>query len=102
MRIQNRCLQRPRLLAPPHPPQQTASIRVHAAPLGKAHAILPPARRHKDSYPQRPLVIPAPSLTGYPLAKERMPFADAIIFSPLDWAFSVRRVLDAVNPPAVI
>jgi 3-deoxy-D-manno-octulosonic-acid transferase len=31
-----------------------------------------------------------------------MPFADAVIFFPLDWAFSVRRVLNAVQPAAVI
>ncbi len=31
-----------------------------------------------------------------------MPFADAVIFFPLDWAFSVRRVLDAVKPATII
>jgi 3-deoxy-D-manno-octulosonic-acid transferase len=31
-----------------------------------------------------------------------MPFADAVIFFPLDWAFSVRRVLNAVKPAIVI
>jgi 3-deoxy-D-manno-octulosonic-acid transferase len=31
-----------------------------------------------------------------------MPFADAVIYFPLDWAFSVRRVLKAVKPVMVI
>src|SRR5258707_14994199 len=31
-----------------------------------------------------------------------MPFADAVIYFPLDWAFCVRRALDAVRPSAVL
>jgi 3-deoxy-D-manno-octulosonic-acid transferase len=36
------------------------------------------------------------------LAKERIPFADAVLYFPLDWAFCVRKVLDAVKPSIVI
>src|SRR5260370_9187500 len=31
-----------------------------------------------------------------------MPFADAVIYFPLDWAFCVRRALDAVQPSVVL
>jgi 3-deoxy-D-manno-octulosonic-acid transferase len=31
-----------------------------------------------------------------------MPFADAVIYFPLDWAFCVRRALDAVRPSVVL
>ncbi len=36
------------------------------------------------------------------LARERMPFADAIFYFPLDWSFCVRRVLRAVRPSLVV
>ncbi len=78
------------------------SIWIHAVSVGEALSGVTLARRLKDSYPQRPLVISTTTLTGYALAKERMPFADAVIYFPLDWAFSVRRILDAVKPAAVI
>jgi 3-deoxy-D-manno-octulosonic-acid transferase len=56
----------------------------------------------KQAYPDRPLVISTTTLTGQALARERMPFADAIIYFPLDWAFCVRRVLRAVRPSIVV
>src|SRR5260370_29593292 len=31
-----------------------------------------------------------------------MPFADAVIYFPMDWAFCVRRALDAVRPSVVL
>ena len=36
------------------------------------------------------------------LARERMPFADAIIYFPLDWAFCVRKAMNAVRPSLVL
>jgi 3-deoxy-D-manno-octulosonic-acid transferase len=36
------------------------------------------------------------------LARERMPFADAIIYFPLDWAFCVRRALNVIRPALII
>ena len=84
------------------PAQHPGAIWIHAVSVGEALSGVTLARRLKDSYPQRPLVISTTTLTGYALAKERMPFADAVIFFPLDWAFSVRRVLSAVKPAIVI
>jgi 3-deoxy-D-manno-octulosonic-acid transferase len=84
------------------PTQHPGAIWIHAVSVGEALSGVTLARRLKDSYPQRPLVISTTTLTGYALAKERMPFADAIIFFPLDWAFSVRRTLNAVKPAIVI
>jgi 3-deoxy-D-manno-octulosonic-acid transferase len=56
----------------------------------------------KQAYPDRPLVISTTTLTGQALARERLPFADAIFYFPLDWAFCVRRALRAVRPAIVI
>ena len=84
------------------PAEPSGSIWIHAVSVGEALSGATLARRLKDSYPQRPLVVSTTTLTGYALAKERMPFADAVVYFPLDWAFSVRRVLEAVKPAIVI
>src|SRR6266568_739230 len=41
-------------------------------------------------------------LSGQALARERLPFADAIVYFPLDWSFCVRRAFEAVRPSLVL
>jgi 3-deoxy-D-manno-octulosonic-acid transferase len=78
------------------------AIWIHAVSVGEALSGVTLARRLKEAYPNRPLVISTTTQTGQALARERMPFADAIIYFPLDWAFCVRRALDAVRPSVVL
>jgi 3-deoxy-D-manno-octulosonic-acid transferase len=78
------------------------AIWIHAVSVGEALSGIALARRLKEAYPNRPLVISTTTQTGQAMARERMPFADAIIYFPLDWAFCVRRALDAVRPSVVL
>lgn len=78
------------------------AIWIHAVSVGEALSGVVLARRLKEKYPQRPLVISTTTLTGQAVVRERMPFADAVIYFPLDWAFCVRRVLGAVRPSLVL
>jgi 3-deoxy-D-manno-octulosonic-acid transferase len=78
------------------------AIWLHAVSVGEALSGVSLAKRLKEAYPERPLVVSTTTLTGHALAKERMPFADAVIYFPFDWAFCVRRVLAAVNPGLVL
>ncbi len=84
------------------PATRPGSIWLHAVSVGEALSGVPLAKQLKQAYPQRPLIVSTTTLTGYALAKERMPFADAVIYFPLDWPFCVRRVLDAVKPALVL
>jgi 3-deoxy-D-manno-octulosonic-acid transferase len=84
------------------PATRPGAIWIHAVSVGEALSGVTLARRLKDAYPQRPLIVSTTTITGYALAKERIPFADAVIYFPLDWAFCVRRVLDAAQPALVI
>jgi 3-deoxy-D-manno-octulosonic-acid transferase len=70
--------------------------------VGEALSGVTLARRLKESYPDRPLIVSTTTFTGQALARERMPFADAIIYFPLDWAFCVRRAMNAVRPSLVL
>ncbi len=80
----------------------TGAIWIHAVSVGEALSGIALARRLKETYPNRPLIISTTTNTGQALARERMPFADAVIYFPLDWAFCVRRALDAVRPSVVL
>src|ERR1700693_4733430 len=80
----------------------TGAMWIHAVSVGEALSGITLARRLKEAYPNRPLVISTTTQTGQALARERMPFADAVIYFPLDWAFCVRRALNAVRPSLVL
>ena len=81
--------------------ERPGAIWVHAVSVGEALSGVALAKRLKETY-QRPLIVSTTTLTGHALAKERMPFADAVIYFPFDWGFSVRRALDAVKPALVV
>jgi 3-deoxy-D-manno-octulosonic-acid transferase len=82
--------------------KSAGAIWIHAVSVGEALSGITLARRLKEAYPDRPLIISTTTQTGQALARERMPFADAVIYFPLDWAFCVRRALDAVRPSVVL
>jgi 3-deoxy-D-manno-octulosonic-acid transferase len=84
------------------PAGRPGAIWLHAVSVGEALSGVALAKRLKETYPERPLIVSTTTITGYGLAKERMPFADAVIYFPLDWVFCVRRVLDAVKPALVV
>ena len=84
------------------PAQRKGAIWIHAVSVGEALSSIALARRLKEQYLDRPLIISTTTNTGQALARERMPFADAVIYFPLDWAFSARRTFDAVQPSLVL
>jgi len=84
------------------PPRRPGAIWLHAVSVGEALSGVTLAKKLKEKYPERPLIVSTTTMTGQAVARERMPFADAVIYFPLDWAFAVRRALDAVQPSVVI
>ena len=84
------------------PADRPGAIWIHAVSVGEVLAGVALAKRLKQAYPQRPLVISTTTMTGQNLARDRMPFADAIVYFPFDWAFSVRKVMDAIKPAVVV
>lgn len=84
------------------PANRSGAIWIHAVSVGEALSGITLARQLKDKYPDRPLVVSTTTLTGQALARERLPFADAIFYFPLDWTFCVRRVFRAIKPSIVI
>jgi 3-deoxy-D-manno-octulosonic-acid transferase len=84
------------------PANSSGAIWIHAVSVGEALSGISLARRLKEAYPHRPLIVSTTTQTGQALARQRMPFADAVIYFPLDWSFCVRRALRAVRPSVVL
>jgi 3-deoxy-D-manno-octulosonic-acid transferase len=75
---------------------------IHAVSVGEVLAALPLARKLKEQFPSRRLVISTTTPTGQALALERAPFADAVFYFPLDWPGPVARAFRAVQPALVV
>ena len=84
------------------PADRPGAIWIHAVSVGEALAGVALAKKLKDAYPRRPLVISTTTITGQQVARERMPFADSVFYFPFDWAFCVRKVMDGVKPAVVV
>lgn len=84
------------------PEVRTGAIWIHAVSVGEVLSGITLARRLKKRFPERPLIVSTTTRTGQELARERLPFADAIIYFPMDWAFAVRRSFRAVRPELVV
>lgn len=84
------------------PTDRAGSVWIHAVSVGEVLSGVTLARQLKAAYPDRPLIVSTTTITGRTLARERLPFADAIIYFPLDWSFCVRHAFDAVRPSLVL
>src|SRR5580692_2738473 len=82
--------------------ERAGAIWIHAVSVGEVLSGVALAQKLKAAYPQRPLIVSTTTQTGQALARERVKAADAVIYFPFDWAFCVRRALDAVKPSLVI
>src|ERR1700733_12198134 len=82
--------------------ERGGAIWIHAVSVGEVLSGVALAQKLKTAYPNRPLIISTTTQTGQALARERVKAADAVIYFPFDWAFCVRRALDAVKPALVI
>jgi 3-deoxy-D-manno-octulosonic-acid transferase len=78
------------------------SILLHAVSVGEVLSGISLARRLKEAHPDRRLIVSTTTITGQALARERMPFAEAVIYFPLDWTFAVKRALNAVQPALIV
>src|ERR1700688_2076133 len=78
------------------------AIWIHAVSVGEVLAVLPLAEQLKKRFPLRRLVVSTTTVTGQKLARERMPFVNAVFYFPLDWRGPIQRALAAAHAGVVI
>jgi 3-deoxy-D-manno-octulosonic-acid transferase len=76
---------------------------LHCVSVGEAQAARPLARALLERFPSHALVVSTTTLTGQRIAREAFSgLAASVFYFPFDWAWSVRRALDAVRPSVVL
>ena len=75
------------------------AIWIHAVSVGEVLAALPLAHELKRRHPERRLIVSTTTTTGQKVARERMHFANAIFYFPLDWQGPVRPLSWQRSPP---
>ena len=76
---------------------------LHCVSVGEARAAQSLVRELKNRFPNLVLVVSTTTVTGQALAREMFcDHAAAIFYFPIDWAWTVRRTLRAIQPSAVL
>lgn len=77
-------------------------IWIHAASLGEAKASITICRRLKESYPKHALVFSSVTETGFNEIKSHNPYIDQQFYLPLDFSFSMKRLVQKIKPQLFI
>lgn len=84
---------------------QTAGpvIWLHCVSVGETEAARPLVRGLRERFPAHQFVVSTTTVTGQQVARQAFSHeAAAIFYFPIDWSWTVRRVLRALNPAAVL
>ena len=77
-------------------------IWLHCVSVGEAQAAQTLVRRLNQSFPNHTLVVSTTTVTGQRVAQTIFASeAAAVFYFPIDWAWTVRRVLQKINPAAI-
>lgn len=78
------------------------AIWIHAASVGEVVAASPIVRELKRRYPDEMVVVSVVTATGHKMAQRIIPEADGHIFFPFDLPVITERIVNIVNPKAII
>jgi len=95
---------RERLGALPASYQQTTAgaIRVHAVSVGETLAVAGLVRELQQRFPERKVFISHVTPTGRATGEQRLPEVAGRFYLPLDWRWSVERVLRRIQPGLLV
>ena len=93
---------RPRFVVPKIGRDKRPIIWVHAVSMGETAAIAPLIEKLHKEYPSSAILCSTQTETGLQTAKEKMPFASAHFYLPLDISWIIRPVVRRISPDLVI
>ncbi|MGH1364240.1 MAG: 3-deoxy-D-manno-octulosonic acid transferase [Calditrichia bacterium] len=82
-------------------PSDTKMFLVHCASMGEFEHTRPVLQKLKEAFPESKTIVMFFSPSGYENRQET-PGVDLFIYTPFDWAFTMRRLFRAVNPAALL
>jgi len=82
-------------------PSDTKTFLVHCASMGEFEHTRPVLLKLKEAFPESKTIVMFFSPSGYENRQET-PGVDLFIYTPFDWAFTMRRLLRTVNPDALL
>jgi len=84
-------------------PSTAPLIWLHCVSVGETEAARPLVRALRDRLPSHRLVVSTTTVTGQAVARNAFgQEATAIFYFPIDWSWTIRRVLNALNPTAIL
>ena len=84
-------------------PHDQPVIWIHCVSVGETEAARPLVKALLDRFPSHRLVVSTTTVTGQKVARNAFrDQATAVFYFPIDWAWTVRRVLRALHPSAVL
>ena len=93
----------PANLRPAHFRQpQRGAILVHGVSLGETLALVPLVRGLQERYPDRAVFLTHSTPTGRQAGRERLQGVTAQFYLPLDWRWTMRRLIRFVQPELVV
>ncbi|MCZ7591183.1 MAG: hypothetical protein M5U15_03060 [Kiritimatiellae bacterium] len=81
---------------------ETRRLWVHAVSVGEVFIALKLMQEWRKRRPNLRFVLTTTTSTGYALARRELPTEDVLLYYPIDLPFIVRRVLEQINPKAII
>ena len=88
---------------PKLPASDQPLIWLHCVSVGETEAARPLVRALRERFPSYRLVVSTTTVTGQQVAQRVFQQeAVAVFYFPIDWVWTVRRVLRALNPSAVL
>jgi 3-deoxy-D-manno-octulosonic-acid transferase len=76
---------------------------LHCVSVGETQAALPLLRAIRKDFPHYRIVASTTTVTGQELAREIFKdVAEQVFFFPIDWSWTVKRTLRAIEPAAVV
>src|SRR6185312_12532976 len=85
----------------PRPGSQPA-IWLHCVSVGEVQAARPLFQALRREFPDHAICISTVTVTGQELARQAFAEAARVFYFPVDWRWSVRRVMDAIRPSVVL
>ncbi len=84
-------------------PRDHPVIWIHCVSVGETEAARPLVRALLDRFPSHRLVVSTTTVTGQRVARQAFgKEAAAVFYFPIDWAWTIRRVLHTLQPAAVL